>query len=51
MGTAKITREEAIARFIKARQHKREIVAELEKDMKKEYEERTGKKANYFFAL
>ena len=30
---------------------KRECLAELEKSMKATYEERTGEKADYFFAL
>lgn len=45
------TREEALARFPKARQQKRECIARLEKSMKAEYEKRTGKTADYFFAL
>ncbi|MDD2603073.1 MAG: hypothetical protein WCS17_05935 [Prevotella sp.] len=46
-----MTREEALTRFLTARQHKREVVADLEKTMKAEYEKETGKKANYFFSL
>jgi hypothetical protein len=45
------TREEALMRFQKARQKKRDCIARLEKSMKAEYEKRTGKKAEYFFAL
>ena len=41
-----ITREETLARFLTARQHKREVVADLGKTMKAEYEKETGKKAN-----
>ena len=46
-----MTREEALTHFLTARQHKREVVADLEKTMKAEYEKETGKKANYFFSL
>lgn len=44
-------KEEALARFQKARQRKRECIARLEKSMKAEYEKRTGKTPDYFFAL
>lgn len=46
-----ITKEEALARFQQAKQRKRERVAKLEKDMKAAYEKKTGKTADYFFAL
>lgn len=46
-----ITREQAIERFLAIKQRKRGIVASLEKRMKKEYEEKTGLEAKYFFAL
>lgn len=44
-------RNEVLARFEAARQHKRELINRLEKSMKEEYEKETGKAANYFFAL
>ncbi len=44
-------REEALARVNAAKKRKREIAAELEKEMKTQYEKETGKKANYFFVL
>lgn len=43
--------EEAMASVNTAKQHKREIAAELEKEMKAQYEKETGLKANYFFIL
>lgn len=46
-----LTREEALARFVEARNRKRECVNRIEKRMKAAYEERTGKKANYTFVL
>lgn len=45
------TKEDALLRFQKARQKKRECIARLEKSMKDEYEKRTGKSPDYFFAL
>ena len=45
------TKEEALARFQQARQKKRDCIARLEKSMKADYEKRTGKTPNYFFAL
>ena len=41
-------KQNVMARFKAARQ---KIVAELEKELKARYEERTGQKANYFFSL
>lgn len=46
-----LEREEALARVNAAKKRKREIAAELEKEMKTQYEKETGKKANYFFVL
>ena len=46
-----MTKEEALARFQRAKERKRECVAKLEKDMKATYEKKTGKSADYFFAL
>lgn len=46
-----ITRNEAIERFKAIKQRKNNIVSALEKRMKKEYEEKTGLEAKYFFAL
>ena len=50
-GLTMTEKEEALARFQKARQRKRECIARLEKSMKAEYEKRTGKTPDYFFAL
>ena len=44
-------KEEVLLRFQKARQKKRECIARVEKSMKDEYEKRTGKTPDYFFAL
>lgn len=44
-------REEVLARFQKARQKKRDCIARLEKSLKADYEKRTGKTPDYFFAL
>ncbi len=44
-------REEVLARFKEAKRRKHEIVSEMEKTMKEQYERETGKKANYFFVL
>ena len=46
-----LTREDALKRFIAARDKKRECVERIEKRMKIAYQERTGKKANYTFVL
>lgn len=48
---AKSKREEAMARFMAAKARKKEIIAELEVEMKADYEKRTGLKAKYFSAL
>lgn len=45
------TKEDALLRFQEARQKKRECIARLEASMKAEYEKRTGKTPDYFFAL
>ena len=42
---------EAIARFKAAIERKRQIAAELEKEMTEEYEKQTGKKVKSFFVL
>lgn len=47
----KITEKEALERFKAIRQRKNNIVNALEKRMKKEYEEKTGLEAKYFFSL
>ena len=44
-------KEEVLARFQEARQKKRDCIARLEKSMKADYEKRTGKTPDYFFAL
>ena len=46
-----MTKDEALKRFQQAKQRKQESLAKLEKSMKESYEEKTGKTANYFFAL
>lgn len=46
-----MTKEDIQKRFQKAKQRKRECIAKLEKTMKATYEEKTGKTADYFFAL
>lgn len=51
MGTTIETRPEAMARFKAAIARKRQIAAELEKEMSEEYEKETGKKAKSFFVL
>jgi hypothetical protein len=45
------TREQALTRFQRAKLRKRECIDRLEKTMKVAYEKRTGKTADYFFAL
>lgn len=45
------TKEDVLARFQEARQRKRDCIARLEKSMKADYEKRTGKSPDYFFAL
>ncbi len=44
----KMTREEAMRRFMAAKQRKREYIVELEARMKAEYKMRTGNEATYF---
>ncbi len=51
MTNAIMTKEEAMARFMAAKEKKRQCVARLEEKMKAAYEERTGKPANYTFVL
>ena len=46
-----MTKEEEMARFMEAKEKKRQCVARLEEKMKKTYEERIGKPANYTFVL
>jgi hypothetical protein len=46
-----MTKEEAMARFMAAKEKKRQCVARLEEKMKVAYEERTGKPAKYTFVL
>lgn len=46
-----MTKEEAMARFMAAKEKKRQCIARLEEKMKVAYEERTGKPANYTFVL
>lgn len=45
------TREETLSRFQQAKQRKKDCVDRLEKSMKASYEKKTGKTADYFFAL
>lgn len=51
MEKAKITHEEALAKFEAAKKKKRECLKQLEKSMKEIYKKRTGKEADKFFAL
>lgn len=46
-----MTKNEAMARFMAAKEKKRQCVERLEERMKKTYEQRTGKPANYTFVL
>lgn len=46
-----MTQKEAMARFMAAKEKKRQCVEQLEEKMKKAYEQRTGKPANYTFVL
>lgn len=51
MNTTTNNKENVILRFKAAKERKKAIISELEKEMKENYEKRTGKKANYFFSL
>ena len=46
-----MTKEEAMARFMAAKEKKQQCVARLEEKMKQAYEQRTSKPANYTFVL
>lgn len=46
-----MTQKEAMTRFMAAKEKKRQCVEQLEEKMKKAYEQRTGKPANYTFVL
>lgn len=46
-----LTKEEALKRFAASKDKKRKKIAQLEKELKRIYEEQTGLKANYFSAL
>lgn len=46
-----MTREEAMSRFIAAREAKRNRLAELDKILSREYEKKTGLKPNYSFSI
>ena len=46
-----MTKDEAMARFMAAKEKKRQCVKRLEEKMKVAYEERTGKPAQYTFVL
>lgn len=46
-----MTKEEAMKRFMAAKEKKRQCVARLEEKMKLNYEKQTGKPANYTFVL
>jgi hypothetical protein len=46
-----MTKEEAMNRFVTAKEKKRQCVARLEEKMKQNYEKRTSKPANYTFVL
>lgn len=43
--------DDALRRFKAARQRKRDAVAALEKELKAEYEQRTGQSCNYIFSI
>ncbi|MDO4180052.1 MAG: hypothetical protein Q4D36_02040 [Bacteroidales bacterium] len=47
----KITKEEALAKFLAAKEKKRKCLVSLEQTMKQAYKQRTGKEAETFFAL
>lgn len=51
MEKVKLTHQEAVRRFQTAKQRKAEALATIEAHLKKVYEEETGLKANYFFAM
>ena len=51
METKKLTKEEALAHFLAGREKKRQCIERLEKKMKADYEQRTGRKATSFFAM
>lgn len=46
-----MTKEEVMKKFIASRNRKREYLVKLEKEMRKEYKERTGVEAKNFLAL
>ncbi len=46
-----LTKEEALKRLAASKDKKRKKIAQLEKELKRIYEEQTGLKANYFSAL
>lgn len=47
----KLTHQEALRRFQRAKRRKEEVLATVESHLKKVYEEETGLRANYFFAM
>lgn len=51
MQETKPTKEMLMARFMEAKRKKQAYIQQLEKEMKAEYEQRTGKKANHFEVL
>lgn len=51
MEEGRLTHQEAVRRFQAAKQRKTEMLATIEAHLKKVYEEETGLKANYFFAM
>jgi hypothetical protein len=47
----KKTREEVMKRFLASKKRKKEHLQKLEKEMRKEYKERTGMEAKHFVVL
>lgn len=47
----KKTREEVMKRFLASKKRKKEHLLKLEKEMRKEYKERTGMEAKHFVVL
>ena len=47
----KLKREDAMARFMAAKAHKKALIAEMKARVEVEYEKRTGQKATYITTL
>ena len=50
-GMIENAKEVAKSRFERSRARKQQVIAMLEKSMKKKYEKQTGLSADYFFAM